>query len=248
MEITLITGNKKRHKFFANLLAKICDRLNVIEEIQTLPKKKIKKDKESKYIKRYINNLKNYENKLFNVKRQNNLSFKKFKYAITTKELNKKKLDFLDNLNNSDLFILYGCSHIKKNLYNFLNKKKTICIHMGISPFYKGSDCNFWALYDNNPHLVGATILKLSKKFEEGDIIFHTKPKKVKDPQKFSILASMSAFKSLIKKIKDKSIFKLKGKKQNKKNIIRETAKSQFTDEIVKKFFLMNFDIKKGRN
>jgi hypothetical protein len=248
MEITLITGNKKRHKYFANLLSKICDKLNVIEEIRTKPKKKIKKDKDSKYIKRYINNLKNYENKLFNIKRQNNLNFKKFKYSISTKELNKKKLDFLDNLKNSDLFILYGCSYIKKNLYNFLKKKKVICIHMGISPFYRGSDCNFWALYDKNPHLVGATILKLSRKFEEGDIIFHTKPKEVKDPQKFSILASMSAFTSLIKRIEDKSIFKLKGEKQNKKKIIRQTTKSQFTDKIVKKFFLMNFDIKKGKN
>ena len=125
MEITLITGNKKRHKYFANLLSKICDKLNVIEEIRTKPKKKIKKDKDSKYIKRYINNLKNYENKLFNIKRQNNLNFKKFKYSISTKELNKKKLDFLDNLKNSDLFILYGCSYIKKNLYNFLKKKKS---------------------------------------------------------------------------------------------------------------------------
>ena len=119
---------------------------------------------------------------------------------------------------------------------------------MGISPFYRGSDCNFWALYDKNPHLVGATILKLSRKFEEGDIIFHTKPKEVKDPQKFSILASMSAFTSLIKRIEDKSIFKLKGEKQNKKKIIRQTTKSQFTDKIVKKFFLMNLDIKKGKN
>ena len=248
MEITLITGNKKRHKFFANLLVKICDKLNIIEEIQIEPKKRIEKNKESKYIKRYINNLKNYENRLFKTKKQNHFNFKVLKYSISTKELNKKKLDFLGNLKNSDLFILYGCGFIKKNLYNFLKKKKVICIHMGISPFYKGSDCNFWALYDNNPHLVGATILKLSKKFEEGDIVYHTKPQKVKNPQKFSILASMSAFTSLIKRIEDKSIFKLKAKKQNKKKIIRETTKSQFTDKVIKKFFLMNLNLKKGGN
>ena len=29
---------------------------------------------------------------------------------------------------------------------------------LGISPQYRGSSCNFWALYDNNPHLVGATM------------------------------------------------------------------------------------------
>ena len=62
----------------------------------------------------------------------------------------------------SDLFIVFGSSFIKNEwLINFLIKK-AINIHMGLSPFYKGSSCNFWALYDNPEH-VGATIHYLSR-------------------------------------------------------------------------------------
>jgi len=39
---------------------------------------------------------------------------------------------------------------------------------MGISPYYRGNDCNFWALNDNNPHLVGSTIHLLSKGLDNG--------------------------------------------------------------------------------
>ena len=43
---------------------------------------------------------------------------------------------------------------------------------MGVSPYYRGADCNFWALYDSNYHLVGSTIHYLSKGIDSGDIIY----------------------------------------------------------------------------
>ena len=62
------------------------------------------------------------------------------------------------------IFILYlDLVILMVNLINFLIKKKTINIHMGISPYYRGSDCNFWAMYDNNLHLVGGTVHLISK-------------------------------------------------------------------------------------
>ena len=49
---------------------------------------------------------------------------------------------------------------------------------MGISPYYRGSACNFWALYDKNPQFVGATIHYLSEGLDDGDILFHVLPSK----------------------------------------------------------------------
>ena len=65
--------------------------------------------------------------------------------------------------------------------------------------------------------------------FEEGDIIYHSIPNKKKDPQEYSALASKIAFKSLIMKIKNKTLFKTKTRKQNKKIIIRKAKKTEFT-------------------
>ena len=62
----------------------------------------------------------------------------------------------------SDVYIVFGSSYIKGWLADFLCERRAINIHMGLSPFYRGSSCNFWALYDNNPGFVGATIHLLS--------------------------------------------------------------------------------------
>ena len=54
---------------------------------------------------------------------------------------------------------------------DFLVKKKTINIHMGVSPYYRGTDCNYWTLVDDNPHLVGATIHMISKGLDSDQIL-----------------------------------------------------------------------------
>ena len=93
--------------------------------------------------------------------------------------ISKKDLKFALN---SDVYIIFGASYITNNwLINFLIKK-AINIHMGLSPFYRGSSCNFWAIYDNNPEYVGATIHYLSKGLDSGKIIsivFQTIKKKI---------------------------------------------------------------------
>ena len=50
------------------------------------------------------------------------------------------------------------------------------------------------------------------------------------------MLAVKSAFECLTKNIKNKKIFKIKSIRQNKKNEIRYTKISDFTDEILNKF------------
>lgn len=243
MEITLITGNKRRHKYFSNLLLKVANKLNVIRETRISSNIK-KKPKLSKNIKKYFSNFEKIEKKLFKIKKNKNSNSKLKIYSVGSKKLNDQKTEFFKHFKNTDLFILYGCSFIYGNFYNFLKKKKVICIHMGISPYYVGSDCNFWALYDGNPHLVGATIQKLSRKFEEGDIIYHSIPNRKKNPQEYSALASKMGFKSLIMKIKNKTLFKTKARKQNKREIIRKSKKTEFTDKIVKQYFSMNINTK----
>lgn len=51
---------------------------------------------------------------------------------------------------------------------------------MGLSPYYRGTDCNFWALYDKKPQYVGATIHLLSKGIDSGPTLYHalSKPEK----------------------------------------------------------------------
>ena len=81
---------------------------------------------------------------------------------------------------------------------------------MGVSPYYRGTDCNFWALYDNNPHLVGATIHMLSKGLDSGPILYHAMSNLKSNPFEYTMSTVKSAFRSIAEQIKDKSIFKRK--------------------------------------
>ena len=76
----------------------------------------------------------------------------------------------------TDLFIVFGSSFIKGKLIEELLKRRSINIHMGVSPFYRGSSCNFWAAYEENFHLIGSTIHLLSKGLDSGDILYHALP------------------------------------------------------------------------
>ena len=116
---------------------------------------------------------------------------------------------------------------------------------MGFSPYYRGTDCNFWALYDGNFDKVGATIHLLSSKLDGGKIIEHAYPnKKYKDPFDYSMSVTKDVVKKLIKVIKQKKINHGQFKEQNKKKEIRYSMKKEFSENRVKKFFT-KFNLKK---
>ena len=91
-------------------------------------------------------------------------------------DLNSLDRNQLSDALQSDVYVVFGASYIKGWLIDFLVEHRAINIHMGLSPYYRGSSCNFWALYDNNPSYVGATIHLLSKGLDS-DMLFHCVPK-----------------------------------------------------------------------
>ena len=118
---------------------------------------------------------------------------------------------------------------------------------MGISPYYRGSNCNFWAMYDNNPELVGATIHYLTSGLDDGKIIYHAVSEQG-NPYNYTMSTVKSAIVSLSNKIKDKSLFKLKPLKQDKLKQKRYSTQKDFTANVVKIFKKKNCFFKKINN
>ena len=114
---------------------------------------------------------------------------------------------------------------------------------MGISPYYRGTDCNFWALFDNNPHLVGATIHLLSKGLDSGPILYHALSEIKEDPFIYTMSAVKSAFESIAQKIENKTIFEHTPEIQDKSKEIKYSKKNELNDEVIKKFFLNKIDL-----
>ena len=249
MKITLFTSNQPRHNYFINLLSKNCKELFVVQESKTIfPGKVPGSYATSKLITKYFENVKKSEKKIFgncNVLKKN--KDMNITPLSSNGDLSRCNLKFLKDSLKSDLYIIFGSSYIKGPLVNFLIKKKAINIHMGISPYYRGADCNFWAMYDGNSHLVGATIHMLSKGLDSGSILYHAMSKKNKNPFDYTMLAVKSAFVSLVNNIKSKKISKFIKSKQEKKLLIRYSKKKEFNDLIVKDYFkkLKNFKYRK---
>ena len=240
MNITLITSDQIRHNYLVNLLSNIATKLNVIQEKKTFFSNQ---NKISNLIKNYFLKVDDAQKKVFGNaaidKKNKNIKL----LSLENNELEKCSLNSLSDFLNSDIFIVFGSSFIKKDLVNFLIDHKALNIHLGISPYYRGTDCNFWALFDNNPHLVGATIHLLSKELDSGQILYHALSEIKEDPFIYTMSAVKSAFESIAQKIENKTIFEHTPEIQDKSKEIKYSKKNEFNDEVIKKFFLNKIDL-----
>ena len=247
----LFTLNNNRHNYFISLLSTICDELCVVQESKDLLiKKKIDRSYDSGTMEAYFSCVKEAENKIFKKEyvRKNSKNIKTL--PIPYGEINNLSLSFLNNFLKSDIYIVFGSSYIKGNLVDFLVSQKAINVHAGLSPYYRGSDCNFWALYDDNSHLVGSTIHYLSKGLDSGPIIYHAMSHVKTNPFEYTMSTVKAAFHSITERIADNSIFKINPLIQDKQKEIRYSKKIDFSTEIIKIFLKkeINLNIKKFDN
>tara|TARA_Y100000816_G_scaffold291312_1_gene282308 strand:- start:2123 stop:2914 length:792 start_codon:yes stop_codon:yes gene_type:complete len=244
MKITLITSDQPRHIYFTNLLNSICSDFFLIQEkklkIDGRLNEKNKKLSENK--KKYFDKVKDAENKVFGEKIKLNENITN-KLSIKLGQLNKKPLKSLTKFLDSDIYVVFGSSYIKSDLIDFLIKKKALNIHMGVSPFYRGTDCNFWALNDNNPHLVGGTIHYISKGLDSGPILYHAISSIKEDPFLYTMSTVKSAFISLVEKIEKNKIFNHKPINQDKKREIRYSKKNDFDEKVICNFLEKKIDL-----
>jgi len=69
-----------------------------------------------------------------------------------------------------DLLVCYGSSLIKSKLLD-LYEGKFLNVHLGLSPYYRGSGTNVWPLINNEPDMVGATFMHIDSGIDTGEII-----------------------------------------------------------------------------
>ena len=241
IKIIIITANELRHKFFRrkialfkNVKVKLClaeknssrqyykviksKNFSKIEKKHFLDRQKSEKKYFSNFLKKYpeIKNLKIIERGEFN-----------FNQSIIKKIFTFKP----------DLIISYGCSIIKRPIITKY-KKKFINIHLGLSPYYKGSATNFWPLVNNEPQFLGVSFLKIDEGIDTGPIIHQIRPDldiddNVHDIGNKLIIKAVRVLEKLISKFKN-----LKGKKQKKIKTEKIFKKKDFNEKALKRMRL----------
>jgi hypothetical protein len=239
MQITVFTSNQPRHIALIQSLSLIADRVYSIQECNTVfPGKVSDFFKKSEIMQKYFLKVIEAENIVFPFIHflPNNVH----QLPIKMGDINDLPLSTFGPALESDVYIVFGASYLKGNLCNELIKRQAINIHMGISPYYRGSSTNFWALYDKKPEFVGATIHRLTKGLDSGPILFHALPKaEPVDPFVLGMKAVAVAQQSLITLLTQENIMSVPDIPQNKQLEIRYTRNADFNDSVANEY-LMN--------
>lgn len=236
MKITVFTSNQPRHINLVNLISEFAEETYAVLESNTLFPGLIQDFyNNSPTMQKYMNCVRNSEAELFGKSRF--VSPRVQTLVMKKSDLNNLTQEHLKVALQSDTYVVFGSSFIKGWLIDFLIAKSALNIHMGLSPYYRGSSCNFWAMYDSLPNFVGATIHYLSKGLDSGPIIFHSVPKFEKeDPFAFTMKAVKQVQEDLVYYIKNLKQFDNKPVDQNKGLQLRYTRHSDFTDAVAQEF------------
>lgn len=178
MKIIILTGSETRHEFFKKKIASDA-RISVIstycESTEKSLENRIKLNKESSELElQHVKARTQAEKDFFEVSLNSINDLSNTNY-ISKGEINDEKL--VQNIINKqpDLLVCYGSSLIRSKLLTefegrFLN------VHLGLSPYYRGSGTNIWPLINNEPDMVGATFMFINEGIDTGKIIHQIRP------------------------------------------------------------------------
>ena len=179
MRIAIITSNEIRHIFFrrivntfknSSVVCCICETTDSNHYNQVLNNKESTLLEKNHFIQR-----ENTEKDFFDIFVQNSIDPK------NTFFLNKGAINSDVNVqnylykSNPDIIVSYGCSIIKETIINKF-PGKFLNIHLGLSPYYKGSGTNLWPLVNKEPEYIGVTYMYIDANIDTGDIIHQIRP------------------------------------------------------------------------
>ncbi|MBI5865534.1 MAG: methionyl-tRNA formyltransferase, partial [Planctomycetes bacterium] len=150
MRITVFTSNQPRHVALIEALARVATHVYAVQECNTVFPGRVEDFfRRSEVMQRYFGRVIAAERRIFGSPRFTGTGGGTIRQLpIRMGDLSLMPLDALGPALEADLFVVFGASYIRGPLCEFLLARRAINIHMGVSPFYRGSSCNFWALYD----------------------------------------------------------------------------------------------------
>ena len=232
MTVTVFTRDSARHIALVNKLATITSAVHAI--IESSPPL-VNAPPKSPVMTEYFSRVQQAEDHIFGS--DITIDSRVNTQVIAPGQLNQLTPQQLQAALETDYVVVFGSSYIKGWLADALIEKNAINLHMGISPQYRGSACNFWALFDNNPQFVGATIHRLAKILDTGSVIQHVRPEFTgQNLFHFSMQAVATGHDALEALILDNKLLTVIPEPQDPNLEIRYSQNADFTDEIALSF------------
>lgn len=174
MRIVILTGNELRHKYVRKIMA-ISERYRVLRTYCESADKGLRSQVESREEtgnERQLQHVLEREEseKLFFQKAVQQLEDYSNPSLIEKGDINQQK--YVDEIMAlaPDVIAAYGCSIIKPPLLKAF-PGKVVNVHLGLSPYYRGTGTNFWPFVNGEPEYVGATFMYMNEGVDTGSII-----------------------------------------------------------------------------
>ena len=236
MRIAIYTSNQPPHLALIERLASVADEVYAVLECNTVFPGRIDDFfRKSPVMQEYFGYVQAAERKVFGQVRP--LPGNVHAMPIRMGDLNRVSMSHCEPFLACDRQVVFGASYIKGPLCAALVEREALNIHMGVSPYYRGSSTNFWALYDGRADLVGATIHRLTTGLDSGPILFHALPA-VQDWDGFELgmRAVEAAHEGLVESIQNGMIDHYQAIPQDRTQQQRYTRNADFTDEIASSY------------
>jgi len=95
--------------------------------------------------------------------------------AVEVPHINHPEVVNLADRLQPDVIAVFGTSLIRGELQT-KGRLGIFNLHGGLSPWYRGADCTFWALYNGEPDQVGCTLHRIDAGIDTGTLIAHICP------------------------------------------------------------------------
>jgi methionyl-tRNA formyltransferase len=232
MSVTVFTRDSARHIALVNKLATVSNAVHAV--IESSPPS-VNAPPKSPVMTEYFSRVQQAEDHFFGS--GITLDSRVNTQLIAPGQLNQLTPQQLQAALETDYVVVFGSSYIKGWLADALIAKNAVNLHMGISPQYRGSACNFWALFDNNPQFVGATIHRLAKSLDAGSVIQHVRPEFTgQNLFHFSMQAVATGHDALAALILNNKLQTVIPEPQDQQLEIRYSKNADFSDEVAASF------------
>ncbi len=236
MNVAVFTSNQPRHLALIESLSAVADNVYVVQECNTVfPGQVADFFRKSPVMQDYFGRVMAAEEVVFGRPRFAPANVRQL--PVRMGDVNLLNLENLSPVLAADVIIVFGASFIKGPLCEKLVQRRAVNIHMGTSPYYRGSSTNFWAMYDRRPEYVGATIHLLSAGLDSGPMLFHALPAATAtDPFVYGMLAVRAAHEGLLRSIESGELSAMTAIGQDRSQELRYTRNADFTDEVAAEY------------
>lgn len=172
MRAVLLTSDQRRHRWMARSLAESLDLAGIVSE----PKPASTAPLDDDVVRRHFEERDETERRWLGEPGFPDVA----RLSVAAGEINSEAVFRWVGERRPDLLVLYGTRIVKEPLLSAY-PERIVNLHLGLSPYYRGSGTNFWPLVQRRPECVGVTIHLAVRQVDAGPVLAQVRPEAAAD-------------------------------------------------------------------